>query len=321
MGRNKLNVISMLSKEMVDCIDITNELVEDAFNTDLTFEEMRNNYKKERVYWNKGGPVMEKILEEYINIYGSDIRIRLYYPSKEEKSPAILFIHGGGFVVGNIDTHDKIMRMLAYKSNSIVVGIDYSLSPEATYPKAIEECSYLLEYLNRKGGEYNIDINSISVAGDSGGANLALGSVLFLRDKGKDINYIKSILLYYGTFGLTDSSSIRLYGGYWDGLTKKDLDNYAKLYLGQNDINESIYYNLLNADLTKYVPPTFILYSDVDPLRDDSITLYEMLKSRNHETKLVAYKGVIHGFLHNSKILPEAITAIEEGVEFFKKYI
>ena len=101
---------------------------------------MRENYVRERRFWNEGGPVMAKTVERTSEGPMGEFMARYYYPVEAEKLPVIEFIHGGGFVVGSPDTHDRVCRILAEKTGAVVVSVDYHLSPESKYPTNIQEC-------------------------------------------------------------------------------------------------------------------------------------------------------------------------------------
>lgn len=307
----------MMTPKMLETLSKQNELVKDAFSTDVTFEEMRENYIQERRFWNEGGPEPKKTIDIVIEGPYGPIAIRLHYPMRRTGKGAIVYVHGGGFVVGNLDTHSKIMRLLMEESESVVIGIDYHLAPEYKYPTQVEECAFLVEWLRSHSEEYDIDRNDIAFAGDSGGANLSLATALYLRDTKVDVSYIRGLLLYYGAFGLTDSKSMRLLGGEYDGLSRKDLMAYTKMYI-VGDNTDLRYFDCFSNDLTKGVPPCYIAYGDLDPLQDDSKLLYDILTYHNVKAELEEFKGVIHAFLHHSRTLPESIEAIQHGAKFYK---
>lgn len=319
MEKNKLNIDNLLSEQMASVLKFQSEQSEDAFSTEnITFEKLRENYTAERKFWNEGGPVMHKTLDTK----HKHIPLRLHYPTDTDKNmPCLVYIHGGGYVVGNLDTHDKIMRLLADYSKAVVVGIDYGLSPENKFPSALEECASLVRHLHESGADYKIDKDKISIGGDSGGANLSLATALYLRDNDTDISYIKSLLLYYGIFGLNDSISRRLYGGNYDGLKKEDLEYYGSLYLEKASDIESPYYSCLEADLTYNLPACYIESGELDPLCDDSIALYKVLSGHNMKCELNVKKGLIHAYLHYSKMLDEAYDSMRRGADFLNRHV
>lgn len=321
--KNKLDTMKRLSLEMAEVLRIQDEICKDAFNTvGLTYDEIRDNYTKERVFWNEGGPIMDKTLDVNFTCNdGHTVKTRIHYPNDNETNPILFYIHGGGMVLGNNDTHSRIMRLLAKRTNCAVIGIEYSLSPEAVYPKAILEAAEVCEYYSENCDKYGLDSTRIGFAGDSGGANLSMGTTLYLRDKGFDISAIKCLLLYYGAFGLTDSISMRHYGGIWDGLTEEDLNFYRKMYLGDTSSEEAPYYNCYLNDLTRDIPPCFIVGCELDPLVDDSKLLHSILSENNIDTEYVEYKGAIHAFLHYTKVMKDANDAIDRGAKFFIDHI
>ena len=167
-----------------------------AFTTQAgTYEEMRVAYREERKMWNSGGPEMVETLDFEVPYKEDMVSVRLLRPTKEEKLPVIFFMHGGGFVEGDNDTHNLVQRKLAAYSGCVVIGIDYSLSPEVQYPRAIEECTAACKYIVEHADEYGVDPEKIGFAGDSGGANLSMGVTMHLRDDGFDVSRIKGNIL------------------------------------------------------------------------------------------------------------------------------
>jgi acetyl esterase len=322
---NKVDVLGSINPQMRAVIQKSNELVQDAYATDAGFDVMRRNYNEERRFWNEGGPIPYQTINDVLATRHGEVAIRRYVPASAQpvtsaqSLPAILYIHGGGFVLGNLDTHDRIMRILAEQTGAIVVGIDYALAPEARFPIAIEQCADVARHLREHGQSWGIDGNDLSFAGDSGGAMLSLATALYLRDQDKAPFKLRSLLLFYGLFGLKDSPSQRLLGGSWDGLTKEDLQYYYDCYLAKPQDSQSPYFDCLSADLSEGVPPCYIAAATLDPLHDDSTTLAAMLTNHGITSRLEVFDGVLHAFLHNSRMLGEAQTALEHSAAFFRE--
>lgn len=312
-----VDVLARITDQMRAVLDKQNELAGEAFATDVGFEKMRENYTTERVYWNEGGPVMVETLDQVVAGPDGPVPIRLHRPTAEAGA-VIVYVHGGGFVVGNLDTHDRIMRMLADKTGSVVVGVDYSLSPEAKFPQAIHECAAVVHYLRDHADELGIDAAHIALAGDSGGAHLAVATTLHLRDTGAQV--IECLLLYYGMYGLRDGVSYRLYGGEWDGLTRADLDYYMACYTNGPEDVANPYIDHLGADLSD-LPPCYVAAAEFDPLIDDSKALAALLTEHAIPHRLRVFEGVLHAFLHHSRMLPEAGQAIEDGADFYRSVL
>lgn len=213
------------------------------------------------------------------------------------------------------------MRLLAHYTQCTVIGIDYSLAPEARYPQAIEEIVAVCQYYHQHADDYSLNINTIGFAGDSAGAMLALASALWLRDKRIACGKVAGVLLWYGLYGLQDSLSRRLMGGEWDGLTREDLQMYENAYLRSADDRESPYYCLFNNDLTRDVPPCFIAGAEFDPLIDDSRLLFQTLQAHQQPCQYKMYPGTLHAFLHYSRVMKTADEALQDGARFFKQQL
>ena len=316
----KIDVPQRISKQMQEVLAKQNELAGNAFATDVGFEEMRKNYLKERKFWNEGGPQPFRIEDCTIDGPHGDIPIRFYTPSESKMLPGIIYVHGGGYTLGNLDTHDRIMRVLSDRSGAVVIGVDYRLSPEAKFPSAIEESATVARYLHEYGAKHGVNGDDLSFAGDSGGASICLGTTLYLRDQIAESSYIKTLLLYYGSYGLRDSVSQRLLGGAWDGLEQHDLEYYLQCYCSDVEHDrKSPYIDSLSADYSRGLPPCYIASAEFDPLRDDSAALALILKEEGLVYQYEMFEGVVHAFLHHSRMLDEAYVAFDHGTAFFKE--
>ena len=323
----KLDVLSLINPQMKAILAKEDELAGDANDTSVGFEVMRENYILGRQYWVQGGPQMKESFDETVEGPNGPVPIRFYYPTqetldakeaKEGKVATIVYVHGGGFVLGNLDTHDRICRVLADDAQAIVVAVDYHLAPEAKYPSQIQEVCAVLTHLHENGAEYGIDGDRLAMAGDSGGAHLNLASTLYYRDKIGDASFIKALLLYYGSFGLRDSNSHRLLGGPWDGLEEKDLEFYMTLYGGDFDkLIQEQYFNLYLNDFTHDMPALYIAAAEYDPLIDDSDLLATIAEQSGVPYQYEVFEGVIHAFLHYTRALDAANDALEHGATFF----
>ena len=275
-------------------------------------ERIRQLYAEERRFWNAQAPPLQKIRNHVLKTDRRDIPIRIYYPDVANGSFPIIFLHGGGWVVGDLDTHDRITRLLAIDSGYPVVSVDYALAPTHQFPVAINEVLYVVRLLRKHAERYALNATRIAMAGDSAGANMcaACGALLQRESPG----LISKLALYYGGYGLQDSVSRRLYGTQEDGLRPEDLAYYQQSYLGDLRNADDPRYAVLNADL-RYFPPAFIAAAGLDPLRDDSAALSAMLEGHGVEHEYMVYPGVLHGFLHMSRMLDSAREAITAGAQ------
>lgn len=318
---NKPDSLQWVSPQQEKVLRMQKEYAESAFDTSAgTYEDMRAGYRKERAMWNSGGPVMEVSQDIEVPFENRTVRTRLLRPTKDGVLPVLFYIHGGGMVVGDNDTHGLVQRKLALFSGCAVIGIDYTLSPEAKYPTPIHEECAAVHYFIEHAAEYGLDPTRIGFAGDSGGANMSMGVIMCLRDAGFDMSIIRGTLLYYGGYGLSDSASKKMYGGAWDGLTEQDLQYYNDMYLGDQPSTECPYYNIYLNDLSLPVPPCFIVAAELDPLRDDSFLLYRLLSEKKMECEYHEYIGALHAFLHYSKVMDDAEDALRRGAHFFARH-
>lgn len=315
---NKLNVPQYWSSQMGQAIAKQNELGEGVYETGQSLADMREGYRKERRFWNEGGPEMVEVTNREVATPYGKVRVRLLRPSAKETLPVIVYIHGGGWVLGDPDTHDRITRKLAASAGAAVASIDYTLSPEAKFPQAVRECVAVVQEIAHNAHDWGVDPLRIGIAGDSGGANLSFATHLYLRDECEEGNLISSMLLFYGAYGLKDSSSMRLFGGTWDGLTEEDFLYYKNLYFAKEEDAFSPYFDVLRADLTYGIPPCYIAAAGLDPLRDDSRTLDAMLREYGTPTMYEEYQGVIHGYLHHAKMVDATTDTLENAARFYR---
>ena len=187
-------------------------------------------------------------------------------------------------------------------------------------PVAVQEVACVAKHLHEQGEAYGIDGNRLSFAGDSGGAHLSLAATMYLREELGGSDYVKCLLLFYGWYGLKDSASQRLLGGPWDGLTEAEWQWYKELYAEDTaELETSPYANLFLNDLTRDMPSCYIAAAEYDPLRDDSTALATILEEYGIPHRFEMFEGVIHAFLHYTKMLDEANLALEHGAEHFRQ--
>ncbi|SMY13167.1 alpha/beta hydrolase fold domain-containing protein [Brevibacterium jeotgali] len=294
-------------------------------------EASRAEYRAERAFWNEGGPTMASTRELQIHAAGIDVPVRIHLPVTVDaagsasgsgsaagsgKVPAILFFHGGGFTLGDLDTHDRIHRMIAHHSGAAVVAVDYSLSPEVKFPQALRECAGVTAHVAEHGEELGLDGSRLAFAGDSAGSGLSIGAALLLRDEAPDVfARLQALVLIYGGFGLKDSAARRLWGGWWDGMKMDDLSGFQEaLYADPADADSS-YVQTLRSDLSG-LPPVFMRSAELDPLADDTAAFAQMLRRAGHTPDVREVPGVLHSYLHFGRLLDEANFTLTEGAQF-----
>ena len=301
-----------LDPQMIDVLRVQEERsLSRAPISQTSVTEIRNLYIQERAYWNANPPTVASIQECRIEGPVGDIALRCYLPREEQALPGLIYLHGGGFIMGNLDTHDRIMRVLATQSNLAVVGVDYHLAPEHKFPIALNETLAVIAHLESHGDALGIDSTRLALGGDSAGANLAVSATQLLHAASP--YRVRYLLLYYGAFGLRNSESRRRFGGTEDGLSEENLRYYEDCYLRSAVDADDPRYNILAGDFSR-LPSAFIGTAEHDPLIDDSIALKKRMDAAGGvSSQLRIYPGVLHGFLHYGRILEKANEALTEG--------
>lgn len=317
MHINKPDYYSKLTPEMQKVVDYCKKWNEEHPPT----ENYRQDYLDERIFWNEGGPTPAKVVEEQVAGPNGPISVRLHYPKISDKPQTMtIYLHGGSFMLGNNDTHSRVMRILSEESDSVVIGVDYRLAPEHKFPSWLDECVAVIRYFHQHGAEYGLDPDDIHIAGDSAGGYLSLACALYLRDVDKDISYIRSLILYYGAYGMRDSASYRLWGNEIDGIMREtNTGLYPASIMEEKDVT-SPYYDLLSNDLTHDVPPSLIICGTADPLLDNSTVLYEILKDKGLPCEMKLYPGVMHAFVHYSRMMEDAKDALRRGGQYIRDH-
>ena len=306
-----------LQPQMRKVLQKSSSLIPAFSFSETPIAEIRELYAEERKFWNCGGPQLTAILDTQVKGPVGPVQIRIYHPDPENTLPVLVFLHGGGFVVGSNDTHDRMMRELAFRSGCAVVGVEYSLSPEQKFPVAIEETISVLKWLKddlpqKENSALNLDPERVVLGGDSAGASLSMGAALSFK------NNLRGLLLIYGWFGLRDSCSSRLFGGTEDGLSEENRAFYQDAYLRSPEDLLDPKLDVLGADL-RGLPASCLIVSDMDPLLDDSTALAALLEKAEVPCELHLHQGVLHGFLHYSRMLDSSVTALDQGADFLRE--
>ncbi|MDQ0218857.1 alpha/beta hydrolase [Peribacillus cavernae] len=283
-----------------------------------TVSEARAAYAKMCTLLNKRQET-HKVEERKIEGFQNEISVRIYTPSEEKPLPALVYFHGGGWVIGDLETHDALCRSLANEAECIVVSVDYSLSPESKFPVAARDAYLAVKWTADHAEELGIEKSSLAVGGDSAGGNLA-AVVCYLANqrKGPSISYQ---MLFYPSTGYAKTPSSDMYGeGYH--LTKSTMKWFQEQYLNHPDDTKSPLASpmLIPEAETRLLPPAYIMTAEYDPLRDGGKMYAEKLKNASIEATYVCYPGMIHGFLTMSEALDDCSRAIKEAAQSLKAH-
>ena len=245
---------------------------------------------------------------------GSDIPLRIYTPRElkpAEKLPVLVWYHGGGFVIGSLDTHDSACRMLANRADCIVVSVDYRLAPEHKFPAAVEDCEAALKWVALHAVEFGGDPQCLAVGGDSAGANLATVVAILARDAAHP-RLAFQLLVYPCVAPEPETSSHHQFKeGYV--LSRNSITYFYKQYLRSNrEVKDFRFAPLVLDDLSN-LPPALVIVAGFDPLRDEGIEYTKRLIEAGNRVRLSNYEGMVHGFYLMGGAVDAAKRAVAES--------
>ncbi len=242
------------------------------------------------------------------------IPIRIYRPREAnpgELLPVLVWYHGGGFVIGSLDTHDSACRRLATLGDCMVVSVDYRLAPEWKFPAGVDDSFAALKWISAHATEIGADPARIAVGGDSAGGNLATVCALLARNAGAP--KVAFQLLFYPCIAPEPEtpSHYKFADGYI--LTRQTITWFYKLYLKSPKDTQDFRFGPLITDDLSQLPPAFILVAGYDPLRDEGVQYATRLVEAGNAVTLVNMPGMVHGFLLMSGALDGAVQALEQS--------
>ncbi len=251
---------------------------------------------------------------------GGPLGLRLYTPEGTGPFPVTVYMHGGGFVVGDLDTQDMIARALCAWGETIVVSVDYRLAPEHPFPAGPDDAFAALLWASSNAESFGGDANRLALAGDSAGANLAAAAALRARDTGGPA--VRALVNIYGScnYPSDDTPSSREFA---DGpiLRKDDVDWFWEQFLPdagqQNDPQASP----LRAPSHAGLPPAFVATAECDPSRDDAERFAARLADAGVAVEAKRYPGMVHGFASWVGFLPGARDVLTDAGNFLKKHL
>jgi acetyl esterase len=241
----------------------------------------------------------------------SDIPVRIYHPEGSGPFPVHVFFHGGGWVIGDLDTHDAYCREICRLAGCIVVAVDYRRAPEHRFPAAVEDCYAAVRWTAASVGELGADPARISVGGDSAGGNLAAVVTQKIRDEGGP-RLCFQLLIYPATDATFETASHRENGeGYL--LTRNGMIWFWNHYCPDAAERLSPFASPLRASNFSDLPPALVVTAEFDPLRDEGEEYARRLAAAGVPAEHRRYDGMIHGFLGMARMIPAARPALEEA--------
>jgi acetyl esterase len=283
-------------------------------------EFARRNFEKLMFAYRPDAPAIgecREIVLERREFAGGPLKARLYKPQDEPDSlPALLWLHGGGWTLGDLPSYDTLCRSLCAEAGCAVLALDYRLAPENRFPAAVEDASWALRWLFRKAPALGIDRDRLAIGGDSAGGNLAAVACHALRDALKDSSNEEPTLRFQLlVYPATDQTSTRAsHDAYGEGhfLDRASIEWFQHQYLpAEQDALDWRASPLLAGDFAG-LPPALVLTAECDPLVDDGRAYAGKLAAAGVPVHYSEYPGMIHGFLAMGRILPDAGKAISE---------
>lgn len=280
------------------------------------FDEPRRINDGPQAPLSEGGPVMAESRDLWLPIRGRRMQLRFHRPSHDPNLPVLIYMHGGGWVWGSIDTHDRLMRSYAAASGCAVLGVDYALSPEAIFPQAIEECAAVLRHVAMHGAAMGMDSSRIILGGDSAGANLAAGLALLNAEQPEPVA-LAGLLLNYGVFDhrLDTASYQEFADGY--GLTLAKMRFYWDAYCPDLVARASPFASPMRGDLS-VLPPTLLHIAELDVLCAENLAFAEKLRAVGVSLETQVFAGTVHGFLRALGRVGAADRAVEAAGVWLK---
>lgn len=282
-----------------------------------TLEQRRRWAEEARAPWRQGGPAMLETHERRVPTRHGAVRVRIHRPAPG-RLPGLVYLHGGGWMLFSIDTHDRLMREYAARAGCCVIGVDYALSPEHRFPVALEQVTDIVSWLVELARDLDIDAERLAIGGDSAGANLSVAASLVRRNAGEKPP-LRGMLLNYGAFTTaTTAQACRRYGGPAYMLGCEEMADYWRHYLRSDaDAAHPLACPLL-AELAG-LPPAFLAIAECDILAEQSEQMARRLQAGGVPAQAVTYAGASHSFLEAMSISAVSRQALADAADWLRQ--
>lgn len=237
-----------------------------------------------------------------------DVPVRIYWPAGDGPHPCLVYFHGGGWVLCNLDTHDGPCRALTNQAGCVVVSVDYRLAPENKFPQGLDDCRAAVVWTAENAADLGIDASRIAIGGDSAGGNLTAAVAIANRDaKGPALRH--QLLVYPVIDSRRNTPSYQQNAeGYF--LTAEAMKWFWEQYLGSDADGENPLASPIRESDLANLPPATVITAEFDPLRDEGEAYAEQLSGAGVPVELRRWDGIIHGFFGMGDLLPKGKEAI-----------
>lgn len=262
-------------------------------------------------------PPATEVVHDIRDLRADDVPCRLYRPSADPDLPVLVYLHGGGWVCGSVQTHDEPCRTLANLSGCAVLSVDYRLAPEHKFPVPLDDCVAALRWVRSRAGELGLDGSRIALGGDSAGGNLAISAAM---TAGVPLRFL---LLVYPCTDLRMSSPSVKENSAGPFLTESIMRWFVAHYVrGEGDLDDPLASPVLAPDdALRTLPPALVLTAGHDVLRDEGEAFAHRLASLGVAASVVRFPGQYHGFFGVPSVLDDAAAAHQVAGAMLRRYL
>lgn len=267
-------------------------------------DEARRLYRERRIFTQPEPPAVASASDLLL----ANVPCRLYRPQRASAPlPTLVYFHGGGWTIGDLDTHDVLCRQLCAEAGVAVLSVDYRLAPEHRFPAAVDDCVAATRWVLQHGAGEGLDPQRVAVGGDSAGGNLAAVVALVLRGQAPALQF--QLLIYPATDMRAVAASHQSNGqGYL--LTADSIAYYRGHYMPQAGTWPDWRASPLLADKHAGLPPALVLTAGFDPLRDEGRQYADALSAAGTPAQYICFERQVHGFITMSRVIDESVTAV-----------
>lgn len=275
--------------------------------------EARESYRSRRSFTQPDAPEVFKVEDQVMAYNGVKVPVRIYHPHAAQTQkilPGLVYVHGGGWTIGDLDTHDVLCRSLCLQADVVVVSVDYRMGPEHKFPAAYDDTVAAFHWTVANADKLGIDPTRIAIGGDSAGGNLSAAACLGLRDDtSAKVKPAFQLLIYPATIMWPDTASYHANGkGYM--LTKESIAYYTENYLRDREDAKNWRASPQLATSHANLPPAFVMTAGFDPLRDEGLMYADALSKSGVPSQYICFERQIHGFITMGRVMQEANTAV-----------